>query len=88
MVEVLFLLLGGTLAFVYMQYEQKKDLENRIKTLEADYITLCNQINETERNLFSSLTSEVHTLKADMWSHLHAHEVDIRDKKIKEILKD
>lgn len=88
MVEVLFLLLGGTLAFVYMQYEQKKDLENRVKTLESDYISLCNQINQTERNIYSSLTSEVHTLKADMWAHLHNHEVDIRDKKIKEILKD
>ena len=88
MVEVLFLLLGGTLAFVYMQYEQKKDLENRIKTLESDYISLCTQINQTERNVYDTLKEEVHSLKADMWSHLHAHEVDIRGKKIKEILKD
>jgi hypothetical protein len=88
MVEVLFLLLGGTLAFVYMQYEQKKDLENRIKTLESDYISLCTQINQTERNVYDTLKEEVHSLKADMWQHLHAHEVDIRDKKIKEILKD
>jgi predicted RNase H-like nuclease (RuvC/YqgF family) len=88
MVEVLFLLLGGTLAFVYMQYEQKKDLENRVKTLESDYISLCTQINQTERNVYDTLKEEVHSLKADMWQHLHAHEVDIRDKKIKEILKD
>ena len=88
MVEVLFLLLGGTLAFVYMQYEQKKDLENRIKTLESDYISLCTQINQTERNVYDTLKEEVHSLKAEMWQHLHAHEVDIRDKKIKEILKD
>jgi len=88
MVEVLFLLLGGTLAFVYMQYEQKKDLENRVKTLESDYISLCTQINQTERNVYDTLKEEVHSLKAEMWQHLHAHEVDIRDKKIKEILKD
>ena len=34
MVEVLFLLLGATLAFVYLQHEQKKDLEKRVKSLE------------------------------------------------------
>ena len=88
MVEVLFLLLGATLAFVYLQHEQKKDLEKRVKTLESDYISLCNQLNETERNIYNTLNSEIHSLKADMWQHLHAHEVDVRDKKIKDILKD
>ncbi len=88
MVEVLFLLLGATLAFVYLQHEQKKDLEKRVKTLESDYLGLCNQIEETERSIYSTLNSEIHSLKADMWSHLHAHEVEIRDKKIKDILKD
>ncbi len=88
MVEVLFLLLGAILVFVFNQHEQKKDLEKRVKTLESDYLSLCNQLNETERNIYSTLNSEIHSLKADMWQHLHAHEVDVRDKKIKEILKD
>jgi len=88
MVEVLFLLLGATLAFVYLQHEQKKDLEKRVKTLESDYLSLCDGLRDTERNVFDALKDEVHTLKAEMWSHLHAHEVEARDKKIKDILKD
>jgi hypothetical protein len=88
MVEVLFLLLGATLAFVYLQHEQKKDLEKRVKTLESDYMGLCDQIRASERDVFSALNSEIHSLKADMWQHLHSHEVEIRDKKIKDILKD
>ena len=88
MVEVLFLLLGATLAFVYLQHEQKKDLEKRVKTLELDYLSLCDNLRDTERNMYESVNSQVHTLKADMWQHLHAHDVEIRDKKIKDILKD
>jgi len=88
MVEVLFLLLGATLAFVYLQHEQKKELEKRVKTLESDYLSLCDSLREVERSVFDSLTSQVHTLKADMWQHLHAHDCEVRDKKIKDILKD
>jgi enoyl-[acyl-carrier-protein] reductase (NADH) len=88
MVEVLFLLLGATLAFVYLQHEQKKDLEKRVKTLELDYLSLCDNLRDNERNMHESLNSQIHTLKADMWQHLHAHDVEVRDKKIKDILKD
>lgn len=88
MVEVLFLLLGATLAFVYLQHEQKKDLEKRVKSLESDYLGLCDGLRGVERNVFESLTSQVHSLKADMWQHLHAHDCEVRDKKIKDILKD
>jgi len=88
MVEVLFLLLGATLAFVYLQHEQKKDLEKRVKTLESDYLYMCNDLEESKRAIYGTINSEIHSLKADMWQHLHAHEVDVRDKKIKDILKD
>jgi enoyl-[acyl-carrier-protein] reductase (NADH) len=88
MVEVLFLLLGATLAFVYLQHEQKKDLEKRVKTLELDYLSLCDSLRDTERNMYESLNSQIHTLKADMWQHLHDHNVSLREKKIKDILKD
>jgi enoyl-[acyl-carrier-protein] reductase (NADH) len=52
MVEVLFLLLGATLAFVYLQHEQKKDLEKRVKSLESDYLSLCDGLRDVERNVF------------------------------------
>jgi hypothetical protein len=38
--------------------------------------------------MYESLNSQIQTLKADMWQHLHAHDVEVRDKKIKDILKD
>ncbi len=88
MVEVLFLLLGATLAFVYLQHEQKKDLEKRVKTLELDYLRLCDDIKESSKDVYTDLHSKIHSIEAELWQHLHAHEVDVRDKKIKEILKD
>jgi hypothetical protein len=88
MVEVLFLLLGATLAFVYLQHEQKKDLEKRVKTLELDYLNTCDQIRDVERSVYESLNSQIHEIKASIWEHQRAHEIELRDKKIKDILKD
>ena len=88
MVEVLFLLLGVTLAFVFMQYEQKKDLEKRIKTLESDYLSTCDQIKDLERNVFQEVNSQIHALKAEMWQHKQDHENQLRDLEIKKLLKD
>ena len=88
MVEVLFLLLGAALAFVYLQQEQQKALAKRSKALESDYLGLCDGLRDVERNVFESLTSQIHNIKADMWQHLHAHDIEVRDKKIKDILKD
>ena len=85
MVEVLFLLLGATLAFVYLQHEQKKDLEKRVKTLESDYIGLCNQLEETERDIHSTLSSKIHSIEAELWQHNRRHEDEKRNK---ELLKD
>lgn len=67
MVEVLFLFLGITLAFVFMQYEQKKDLEKRVKTLESDYLSICSQLEHIERSLQKEVEERIHALKADMW---------------------
>lgn len=88
MVEVLFLLLGITLAFVFTQYEQKKDLEKRIKTLELDYLSTCDQIKDLERNVFQEVNSQIHALKAEMWQHKQDHENQLRDLEIKKLLKD
>ncbi len=85
MVEVLFLLLGGTLAFVYMQYEQKKDLENRVKTLESDYLRLCDDIKSSTRDVYDALHSKIHSIEADLWQHHRRHSDEKRDK---ELLKD
>lgn len=88
MVEVLFLLLGATLAFVYMQYEQKKDLEKRVKTLELDFLSTCDQLKDIERNVFQEVNSQVHSLKAEMWQHKQEHESNLREIEIKKLLKD
>jgi enoyl-[acyl-carrier-protein] reductase (NADH) len=88
MVEVLFLLLGATLAFVYMQYEQKKDLEKRVKTLELDFLSTCDQLKDIERNVFQEVNSQVHSLKAEMWQHKQEHESHLRELEIKKLLKD
>ncbi len=88
MVEVLFLLLGATLAFVYMQYEQKKDLEKRVKTLELDFLSTCDQLKDVERNVFQEVNSQVHSLKAEMWQHKQEHESNLREIEIKKLLKD
>jgi len=88
MVEVLFLLLGATLAFVYMQYEQKKDLEKRVKTLELDFLSTCDQLKDMERNVFQEVNSQVHSLKAEMWQHKQEHESHLRELEIKKLLKD
>lgn len=88
MVEVLFLLLGAILVFVYMQHEQKKDLEKRVKTLETDYLTQVDQIREVERAVFQEVNSQMHALKADMWQHRQEHESQLRELEIKKLLKD
>lgn len=88
MVEVLFLLLGATLAFVYMQYEQKKDLEKRVKTLESDYVNQLTHIDHIERSLSGEISERIHSLKADMWQHKLEHENSIREKEINKLLKD
>ena len=88
MVEVLFLLLGATLAFVYMQYEQKKDLEKRVKTLESDYLSICSQIEHRERSFLGDLNERIHSLKAEIWQHKQEHESNIRELEIKKLLKD
>jgi hypothetical protein len=88
MVEVLFLLLGATLAFVYMQYEQKKDLEKRVKALELDYLSICDQLKDLERNVFQEVNSQIHSLKAEMWQHKQDHESHLRELEIKKLLKD
>lgn len=88
MVEVLFLLLGITLAFVFMQYEQKKDLEKRVKTLETDYLSICNQLDHMERSLASDINERIHSIKADMWQHKLEHDNHLREIEIKKILKD
>ena len=64
MVEVLFLLLGATLAFVYLQHEQKKDLEKRVKTLESDYLSICSQLEHMERSLAEDINDSIHSLKS------------------------
>jgi hypothetical protein len=88
MVEVLFLLLGATLAFVYLQHEQKKDLEKRVKTLELDYLSTCDQLKEVERGVFQEVNSQIHALKAEMWQHKQDHENQLREIEIKKLLKD
>jgi len=88
MVEVLFLLLGATLAFVYLQHEQKKDLEKRVKTLESDYLSLCSQLEHIERSIASDINERIHSLKADMWQHKLEHENHLRETEIKKLLKD
>ncbi len=88
MVEVLFLLLGATLAFVYMQYEQKKDLEKRVKTLESDYLSICSQIEHMERSFLGDLNERIHSLKAEIWQHKQEHESNLRELEIKKLLKD
>ena len=88
MVEVLFLLLGATLAFVYLQHEQKKDLEKRVKTLESDYLSMCGQLEHMERSITSDINERIHSLKAEMWQHKQEHENHLREKEIKKILKD
>lgn len=88
MVEVLFLLLGAILVFVYMQHEQKKDLEKRVKTLELDYLSTCDQLKDLERNVFQEVNSQIHALKADMWQHRQEHESQLRELEIKKLLKD
>lgn len=88
MVEVLFLLLGATLAFVYLQHEQKKDLEKRVKTLESDYLSMCSQLEHIERSITSDINERIHSLKAEMWQHKLEHENHLREKEIKKILKD
>jgi enoyl-[acyl-carrier-protein] reductase (NADH) len=88
MVEVLFLLLGATLAFVYLQHEQKKELEKRVKTLESDYIHLCDQLGHMERSLSGDINERIHSLKAEMWQHKLDHENHLREMEIKKLLKD
>lgn len=85
MVEVLFLLLGATLAFVYMQHEQKKDLEKRVKTLELDYLRLCDDIKESSKDVYTDLHSKIHSIEAELWQHNRRHEDEKRNK---ELLKD
>ncbi len=85
MVEVLFLLLGAILVFVYMQHEQKKDLENRVKTLELDYLRLCDDIKNSSRDVYEALNSEVHSIEAELWQHNRRHKDEERNK---ELLKD
>jgi len=81
MVELLFMVLGALLVFVFVQYEQKKDLEKRVKTLETDYLSLCDQTRDLERNLFQELDSQTHSLKAEMWKDKQECEVRLRDVK-------
>jgi D-ribose pyranose/furanose isomerase RbsD len=85
MVEVLFLLLGATLAFVYLQHEQKKDLEKRVKTLELDYLRLCDDIKESSKDVYTDLHSKIHSIEAELWQHNRRHEDEKRNK---ELLKD
>ncbi len=85
MVEVLFLLLGATLAFVYLQHEQKKDLEKRVKTLELDYLRLCDDIKESSKDVYTDLHSKIHSIEAELWQHNRRHE---EEKRNKELLKD
>lgn len=88
MVEVLFLLLGAILVFVYMQHEQKKDLEKRVKTLESDYVNQLTHIDHIERALSGEISERIHSLKAEMWQHKQEHEYAIRGKQINDLLKD
>ncbi len=85
MVEVLFLLLGATLAFVYLQHEQKKDLEKRVKTLELDYLRLCDDIKESSKDVYTDLHSKIHSIEAELWQHNRRH---ADEKRNKELLKD
>ena len=85
MVEVLFLLLGATLAFVYLQHEQKKDLEKRVKTLELDYLRLCDDIKNSSKDVYETLHSKIHSIEAELWQHNRRHEDEKRNK---DILKD
>ena len=85
MVEVLFLLLGATLAFVYMQHEQKKDLGKRVKTLELDYLRLCDDIKESSKDVYTDLHSKIHSIEAELWQHNRRHKDEERNK---ELLKD
>lgn len=85
MVEVLFLLLGAILVFVYMQHEQKKDLENRVKTLELDYLRLCDDIKNSSQGVYEALNSKIHSIEAELWQHNRRHKDEERNK---ELLKD